>query len=354
MNFEMTEDRRMLADSLQRLLADRYGIEHRQRIAYAPPFHDPEGWDALAELGIPYAFAGEDAGGMGGSGFDLLAVFQQLGRALCPEPLLGAAMAAPLLEAAGEDIAPLLAGEIRYALAVDEPDAPWDAAAGSTEAQAAEGDGGGYRLSGRKTAVYGGQAAHRFLVAAHHRGALGLYAVEAGDCAVTPWGMIDGGGAAEVMLEATPARRLIDAAAPALQDALDRGRLALCAEAVGAMDWCYETTLAYLKERKQFGREIGSFQALQHRMVEMKVMIEQARSITIHAADRMEPRATAMAKSLVGRTARKVSEEAIQLHGGIGMTWEYPLSHYAKRLVMIDHQLGDSDHHLARVASAYA
>ncbi|SIN99610.1 acyl-CoA dehydrogenase family protein [Vannielia litorea] len=346
MNFEMTDDRRMLADSLGKLLSGRYGIEHRTRVAYAAPYHDPEGWEALAELGILYAFAPEEAGGMGGAGFDLLAVFEQLGAALCPEPLLGAAMAAPLLAAAGDDLEPLFSGAARYALAVDEPEAPWDPQAGTTE--------GGDRLTGRKTAIYGGQVATEFLVTARKAGRLALYAVKAEEAAVTPWGMIDGGGAAELMLDGTPARLLIEDAGEAVASALDRGRLALCAEAVGAMDWCYATTLDYLKSRKQFGREIGKFQALQHRMVEMKTAIEQARSITILAADRMDGRTTAMAKSLVGRVARKVSEEAIQLHGGIGMTWEYPLSHYAKRLVMLDAQLGDADFHTARVAATYA
>ncbi|MCO6381556.1 acyl-CoA dehydrogenase family protein [Oceanicola sp. 502str15] len=346
MNFEMTDDRRMLADSLSKLLGDRYGIEHRNAVAYEAPFHDKTGWNALAELGILYAFAPEDAGGMGGSGFDLLAVFEQLGAALCPEPLLGAVMAAPLLTEAKEDLEPLLSGEAIYALAVDEPEAPWDAGGGTCE--------GGDTLTGRKTAIYGANAATHFLVSARREGKLALYEVKAEDAAVTPWGMIDGGGAGELMLDGTPARCLIPDAGEAIDAALDRGRLALCAEAVGAMDWCYATTLDYLKSRKQFGREIGSFQALQHRMVEMKTAIEQARSITILAADRMDAHTTAMAKSLVGRTARKVSEEAIQLHGGIGMTWEYPLSHYAKRLVMLDAQLGDADFHTARVAASYA
>jgi len=349
-NFEMTDDRRMLAESLARLLADRYGIEHRGKVAYEPPYHDPDGWNALAELGILYAFLPEEAGGMGGSGFDLLAVFQQSGRALCPEPLLGAALCGPLLAEAEDDLEPFLSGGIRYAMAAGEPEAPWDPEAGGCEAKAA---GEGFRLTGRKSAIYGGSAAHRFLVTAHHAGKLALFEVKAEDAAVTPWGMIDGGGAAELMLDATPARLLLPEAAEAIAAALDRGRLALCAEAVGAMDWCFETTLGYLKERKQFGTAIGSFQALQHRMVELKTAIEQARSITILAADRADARSTAMAKSLVGRTARKVSEECIQLHGGIGMTWEYPLSHYAKRLVMLDAQLGDTDFHLARVAETY-
>ncbi len=346
MNFEMTDDRRMLADSLSKLLGDRYGIEHRTSVAYDPPFHDIEGWKSLAELGILYAFVSEDSGGMGGGGFDLLAVFEQLGAALCPEPLLGAAMAAPLLAEAGEELEPLLSGEAIYALAVDEPEAPWDAEGGATE--------GGDTLTGRKTAVYGGNAATHFLVSARREGKLALYEVKAEDAAVTPWGMIDGGGAAELMLDGTAARCLLPDAGPAIERALDGGRLALCAEAVGAMDWCYATTLNYLKSRKQFGREIGKFQALQHRMVEMKTAIEQARSITIAAADRMDWRSVAMAKSLVGRVARKVSEESIQLHGGIGMTWEYPLSHYAKRLVMLDAQLGDADFHTARVTATYA
>ena len=139
---------------------------------------------------------------------------------------------------------------------------------------------------------------------------------------------------------------------------MNAGIVALCAEAVGLMTVSYEMTVDYLRQRKQFGRPIGSFQALQHRAVDMLTEIEQARSITIKAAAELDgPQASryaSMAKNLIGRASRLIAEEAIQLHGGIAMTWEYPVSHYAKRLIMLDHQLGDTDYHLSKVINDLA
>ncbi len=354
MNFEMTDDRRMLTDSLSRFLGDRYSTDHRTKVAYDAPYHDPALWTEMAELGVFLAFATEDQGGFGGAGFDIMAVFDALGRALCPEPVLPVLMAARLLGAAGAEMEPLLSGQTHFAVGLGELDAPYDLSGIATTATEADGE---YRLSGRKSVVYGAQVADRILVAADLDGTLALFEIAAEDAEVTGYGMIDGGGAAEVFLDGTPAALVLKDAGAAIQDALDAGALALCAEAVGAMDVTFETTLEYLKERKQFGRPIGTFQALQHRMVDLKAEIEQARSITILAASRMgdhgQSRAVSMAKQLVGVTARKVSEEAIQLHGGIAMTWEYSVSHYAKRLVMIDAQLGDADWHLERVMAAH-
>jgi alkylation response protein AidB-like acyl-CoA dehydrogenase len=354
MQFEMTEDRRMLAESLGRYLADKYDWETRAKIAYEPPWHSPERWSELVALGVFYAFASEESGGLGGSGFDITSVFEVLGRTICPEPVLPALMAARLLDAAGVELEPLLSGETRYAVATGEIDAPYDLAATTTQARRSNGS---WTLEGRKSVVYGGQVADRFLVAARNGEALSVLEVESAAVVVTPYGMIDGGGAAEVFFEGAPARLLIEDGRRFLTDALDAGALALSAEAVGAADATFAATLDYLRTRKQFGRPIGSFQALQHRMVDLKAEIEQARSITILAASRMgteeQSRTVSMAKNLVGRTAKLVAEEAIQLHGGIAMTWEYPISHYAKRLVMIDHQLGDMDWHLERVMAAY-
>ena len=350
MDFEISDDRQMLADTLARFLAEACPHEKRATLAYAEPFHDERAWTGLAELGVPMAFVPEDRGGLGGTGFDVTTIFEQLGRALSPEPLLPTLMAARLLLAAGADMEPLMSGNVRYAVATGEPDAPWDPAGIATRA---ERKGEGWYLTGRKSVVYGGNDADSLLVAARVGEVLSVFEVAAGDAEVIGYGMIDGGGAAEVILDATPATVLIENAEEALSDALDHGRLALCAEAVGAMDHVQAVTLDYLKTRQQFGRPIGKNQALQHRMVDLMTEIEQSRSITILAASRMgeddRARTVAMAKHLVGRVATLVAEEAIQMHGGIAMTWEYPVSHYAKRLVMIDHQLGDSDFHLSRL-----
>lgn len=350
MNFDLTDDRRMLADTLNRYLGDKYSAEHRAKVAYDAPYHDPEKWAELVELGILFALAPEDAGGFGGSGFDISVVFEALGRANCPEPILPALLTTRLLVSAGDDLETLLSGEKHYAAALGEIDAPYDLRDVQTIATAKD---DGHSLSGRKSAVYGGQIADIFLVAAKLDGKLALFEVQAADAQIETYGMIDGGGAAELMLDNTPARLLMDDAEAALQDAMNAGALAVCAEAVGLMDVIHNTTVEYMKIRQQFGRPIGTFQVLQHRAVDMLTEIEQARSIVIKAASELggenASRYVSMAKNLVGRAARQNSEEAIQMHGGIAMTWEYPVSHYAKRLIMIDHQFGDTDFHLARI-----
>lgn len=351
MDFSLTDDRRMLSDSLSRFLADKYPFEHRSAVAYEAPFHDPALWAEMAGLGVLQVLAQEEAGGFGGAGFDITTVFEALGRGLCPEPVLGTLMASRLLAAAGVDQEALLDGTRRYAVAIGEADAPYDPDDIATLARNG-------RLTGRKSVIYGGNDAEVFLVAAKSGDTLGLYAVQAADAQVTGYGLIDGGGAAELFLDGTPGERLLADARAAIDTALDAGRLALCAEAVGAMDATKELLLDYLRTRRQFGTAIGSFQALQHRAVDLVTEIEQARSITILAASRMEEddraRNVAMAKALIGRAARQIAEEAIQMHGGIAMTWEAAVSHYAKRLVMIDTQLGDLDYQIERVSAGYA
>lgn len=330
MDFSLTEDRQMLSDTLTRFLADRYGIEHRNAVAYAAPYHDRALWGELSDLGIWGALVDEDRGGFGGAGADIAVVFQALGRALCPAPALGMAMAGAVLEQTDD----LIAG-VPYAVAL----APlW----GGEEVEV-KGDA----LTGRRSVVYGAPTAERVLIEAEG----GLWQVAAADLQVTGYAMMDGGGAGEIMLDGAKATR---AGAPGA--ALGAGLVALCAEAVGVMEALIEVTADYLKQRKQFGRTIGEFQALQHRMVDLTIELEQARSITILAAASLGGPDGAlhgsMAKNLIGRAGKLIAEECIQMHGGIAMTWEYPVSHYAKRLTMIGHQLGDADTHLERVVAA--
>jgi alkylation response protein AidB-like acyl-CoA dehydrogenase len=355
MNFDLTEDRQMLSDTLRRYLSEQYNIAARNKAAYDAPYHAPDKWSEMAELGIAGALVPEAAGGYGGTGFDISVVFEELGRSLCPEPFLGTVMASRLLTAAGSDQEKLIDGSLRFAVAIGEIDAPYDFVYTETSASAAN---GGHVLNGRKSAVYGGQDADIFLVAAKLNGKAAIFSVAATDASVTGYGMIDGAGAAELLLDNTPATLVMEQAQAAIEDCMNAGRLALCAEAVGAMDTVYAMLLDYLKTRKQFGIIIGRFQALQHRTVDLLTEIEQARSITISAASSLgESDATlrcAMAKSLIGRAARQVAEEAVQMHGGIGMTWEHALSHYAKRLIMLDHQLGDTDHCLSQITASYA
>lgn len=345
MNFDQSDDRRMLAETLSRFLADRYDLKTRNAVAYTAPWHSPENWAQLAELGVLYALADADHGGFGGTGFDIMTVFQSLGAGLCPEPVLPALLAARLLSHTDADLEPLLTGALHYAVAIGELNADSLDEIDTTATDS--------KLTGRKSVVYGAHIAEKILVAARDGDTLSVYEIDAADARITPYGMIDGGGAAEVFLDATPARLLLADAGKALQDVLDAGALALSAEALGAMETTRDTLIDYLKQRQQFGRAIGSFQALQHRAVELVTEIEQARSIVILAASKMgdtdQSRTASMCKNLCGRAAVLVAEEAIQMSGGIAMTWEYPVSHFAKRLVMIDAQLGDTDYHLKRV-----
>lgn len=369
MNFEHSEDRRMLADALNRFVAEQYGIEFRHHAAYGEQGHAPERWRQFAELGAIGALFPEDVGGFGGAGFDIAVVFECLGRGLVTEPFLGALMVGRAIAAAGTEaqkarIAELIEGSTIAALAHDEPEGHYELERVATRA---ERQGEGWVLCGRKAVVVHGQHAQLLLVSARTAGpvdsadGLSLFLVP-GDAAGVQrrsYGRIDGGSACELVLDQVrvDAGALLGAEGqglPLLEQAVGCGVLALCAESLGAMEVAKHSTLEYLQTRQQFGKVIGSFQALQHRMADLLLEVEQARSAVINAAaalgaDRLtRERALSAAKFSIGRIGTRVAEESIQLHGGIGMTWELPLSHYAKRLVMIDHQLGDEDHHLAR------
>ncbi|MEM1274520.1 MAG: acyl-CoA dehydrogenase family protein [Pseudomonadota bacterium] len=353
MDFAVSDERRLLGDSLTRLLSEKCAFETRTAMAYAAPWHSPHLWDALAELGLFHAFLSDDHGGVGGSGFDIMTIFEPLGHALCPEPLLGQLMGLQLLAAAGADCDAALNGTTRLALAVDEAGSAWELDRISTRA---EQQGMSWTLTGRKSMIYGGPAATDIFVAAGIEDQIGLFHIDSAAGARHDIGLIDGGGASEMLLDATPARLLLHNAADAIENALDWGRLALAAEALGAMTAAFDLLIDLLKTRQQFGRPIGQFQALQHRVVDLKVEMEQVRSITIAAAAAMgtreQSRTVAQMKALIGQTAHLIAQETIQMQGGIAMTWEYPASHYAKRLTMIDHQLGDSAFHLARLTAS--
>jgi alkylation response protein AidB-like acyl-CoA dehydrogenase len=369
MNFVHTDDRRMLADTLDRFIAEQYGFETRDHIAGSDKGLSPEVWRQLAEIGAIGALFTEADGGFGGAGFDIAVVFESLGRGLVVEPFLGALVVGRAIANAGTDaqkeaLAGLIDGSTIAALAHDEPGSHYELARVITRA---EKQGAGWVLNGAKAVVQQGEQAGLLLVSARTSGAvdaeqgisLFLVPTDAKGVSRRGYGKIDGGRAAEVTLDGVQlgADALLGAEGhghAVLERAIGYGVLALCAEAVGAMEVAKKHTLEYLQTRKQFGVPIGSFQALQHRMADLLLEIEQARSAVINAAaaidaDRVpRERALSAAKYSIGRIGALVAEEAVQLHGGIGMTWELPLAHYAKRLVMIDHQLGDEDHHLAR------
>ena len=362
MDFTPPEDRRMLADTLGRYLQQRYPIDTRHAISGSDAGWSAEHWAALAELGIPAALFDEAAGGFGGSGFDIGAVFEQLGRVLVVEPFLGLVMAGRVLAAAGDRealIGEAIAGTAVLAFAHQEPQSRYDPAGIETRAERTAED---WTLTGVKAVVPQLEAASHVLVSGRVSGGAGdeagiaLFLVEPGAAGLSVRGypLIDGGRGGELTLSATPATLVAENGFALVEEAVAAGIVALAWEAVGVMDVLKAATLDYLRTRKQFGVPIGKFQALQHRMATVALEIEQARSAAINAAAALDgprygrERAASAAKMTIGRVGGLVAEEAIQLHGGIGMTWELPLSHYAKRLTMIDHQLGDEDHHLAR------
>jgi alkylation response protein AidB-like acyl-CoA dehydrogenase len=370
MNFEHTEERRMLADSLNRFIAEQYTFETRDRIAATPEGMSATFWQQFAELGVLGALVREEDGGFGGAGFDIAVVFEALGRGLVIEPVLGSAvLAAEAIAHAGNaaqraHLAGIVDGSVIAAFAHDEPGSHYEMTRVTTTA-ARSGDS--WIVNGAKSVVAQGEAADVFVISARTHGAvdeeagISLFLVARGAAGLTVTGSqtIDGGRVAELAFDGLTlgADALLGESGQGyatLERAFGRGVLALCAESLGAMEAAKTATLDYLRTRKQFGMVIGSFQALQHRMADLLLEVEQARSAVINAAAALDggrltrEKALSAAKMSIGRIGTLVAEECIQLHGGIGMTWELPLAHYAKRLVMIDHQLGDEDHHLQR------
>lgn len=369
MNFQHTEDRRMLADTLNRFVSEQYGIDTRNRIAYGDTGMDEALWARFAELGAIGALFPEAEGGFGGAGFDIAVVFEALGRGLVSEPFLGALTVGRALCLAGTaeqktHIANLIDGSTVAALAHEEAHSHYQLSRVETRAVR---DGDAWLLSGHKAVVIQGEQAQLLLVSARTAGAtdseegISLFLVpgDAAGLSKRGYGCIDGGRAADITLDRVRvgSQALLgpqDQGLSILEDVVAHGILAVCSEALGAMEVAKNDTLEYLRTRKQFGVTIGSFQALQHRMADLLLEIEQSRSAVINAAAALDAervpreRALSAAKYTIGRIGALVAEESIQLHGGIGMTWELPLSHYAKRLVMIDHQWGDEDHHLER------
>jgi alkylation response protein AidB-like acyl-CoA dehydrogenase len=370
MNFDHTDDRRMLADSLDRFIAEQYPFNVRDRIARSDAGYDATMWSRFAELGTIGALFSEEDGGFGGAGFDIAVVFESLGRGLVVEPFLGTLVAGRAITLAGTaaqkaTLAELIDASVLIAFAHDEPGSHYEL---SHVATRAEKTASGWVLNGAKSVVALAEHAGRLLVSARTAGeadgeagiSLFLAPADLDGIKLRTYPRVDGGRAADITFTnvTLPEDALLGEHAgqayAVIEQAVGDGVLALCAEALGAMSIAKDHTLEYLRTRKQFGKPIGSFQALQHRMADMLLELEQARSAVINAAANREAdrvtreRALSAAKYSIGKIGTRVAEECIQMHGGIGMTWELPLSHYAKRLVMIDHQFGDEDHHLER------
>jgi len=374
MNFTLTEERRQLQDTIRRYLGREYTFEQRRRRLAAGSGFSPDVWKQLAELGVLGIGIREDDGGLGGDAFDTMVVMEALGRALVVEPYLSTVvLGAGIVSDAGNDaqraawLPAIAAGEKLLAFAHVEAAARYEASYVETRAARAV---KGWKLDGAKAVVLNGDSADALIVSARTRGnasdrdGISLFLVDpkARGVSLRAYPTQDAGRAAEVRLEGVEIgddMRLgaEGAALAVIERALDRANAALCAEAIGIVEALNEATLEYLKTRKQFGQPIGRFQALQHRMAEMTIKAVEARSMAILAASAMSgtdanerARRVASAKAFVGQAARFVGQQAIQLHGAIGMTDELVVSHWFKRLAMIDMTFGDADHHLGRVS----
>ncbi|AJZ59002.1 hypothetical protein OI25_413 [Paraburkholderia fungorum] len=366
MDFTFNDEQQQFADALRRYLDKSYGFEARQAIVQSESGVSDAHWAAFTELGLTALPVPEAQGGFNGSPIDMLVVMQELGRAVVVEPYWATAVGVEALRLAGsgqgEDASLLeraAQGEIKLAVAFHEPHARYDL---FEVESAASGEGDRQTLSGTKSVVLHGAQADYWIVPARFNGEIALFVVarDAAGVKITDYRTIDGQRAATLRFEGTPARRLTGkhAGAAALEHIADYGTVLLCAEAVGALDALNHATVEYTKTRQQFGQPIARFQALQHRMVEMLIHAEQARSVTYLAAVRYTSadaderrRAVSAAKVRVGQAARFVGQQAVQLHGGMGVTNEVAAAHLFKRLAIIETTLGDVDHHLARFAA---
>lgn len=371
MDFNFTQEQQQFADALQRWAAKDYTFEQRNQTIHSAAGVSDQAWSGLTELGMTALPIAEAQGGFNGSAIDMMVVMQELGRGLVIEPYWATMLGAEFLKRAGGQDALLekvASGELKLAAALGEKQARHDLFDIATKAEA---NAGGYRLNGSKTVViHGGQAA-ALIVSARNSGAqrdtdgISLFVVPADAAGVTrrDYRTIDGQRAADITFDnvQVPASALLGQAGEGwdlLDAATDYGITLLCAEAIGLMEALNAATLEYLKTRQQFGVPIGKFQALQHRMAEMFMQMEQARSMATLAAvkvasdDVQERRRTvSAAKVRIGQAAKYIGQQAVQLHGGMGVTNELPAAHYFKRLTMIELTLGDTDHHLARFAA---
>jgi pimeloyl-CoA dehydrogenase small subunit len=374
MDFTLNDEQRLLRESTERLLGEHYDFEARKRYAREANGFSEALWRRYAELGLLALPFAESDGGIGAGPVETMIVMEAFGRVLALEPYLATIVLGGSLLRLGADAAtraaliPMIAsGELKLAFAHAERQARYDLSDVMTSARK---DGTGFVLEGAKSLVLNGDAADKLVVSARlsggqrERDGIALFLVDAAADGVTRRGhpTVDGLRAAEVTLSRV--RVAADAvigepgdAFTLIERVVGGAIAALAAEAVGAMAAMHELTVDYLKTRKQFGVPIGNFQVLQHRAADMLIALEEARSLALLATMMVdEPNATerrkaiAAAKVQIGRSGRIVGQGAIQLHGGIGMTMEYKVGHYFKRVTMIDTLFGDADHHLAALA----
>ena len=374
MKFDYNEEQQLVADSVRRFVAQDYGFEARRRILASEEGYSPEVWAKLAGIGLLGLPLPAELGGFGGRAVDMMSVMEAMGDALLVEPYLSTVLGARFVARAGSEgqkrelIPAVVDGRLAMAFAQTEDGARYDLAHVATRARKERDD---YVIDGVKRAVVHAPCAQRLVVSARTSGAPGeaagisLFVVDARAPGVSmqAFRTLDGMRAADVTLRAVavPAGARIGAEGTALalvEEVADFAVALLCAEAVGAMKYACDATLEYLKTRKQFGVPIGSFQALQHRMVDMVVSYEQARSMASLACARVDveqdpaqrKRIVSAAKIKIADACRHVSQESVQLHGGMGMSDELKVSHTFRRLTAIAREFGDADHHLERFA----
>ena len=378
MDFNFTDEQNMLRDSIAKLVQQKYDFDTRRKAIHSEAGWRPEIWAEMAEMGLMMAPLPESMGGLGGGAIDTLVIMEEFGKGLVVEPFIPSVVASGnLLRVAGsaaqqeEHGGRITTGEGIYALATSEPKSRYDLADVSTTAKK---DGAGYILNGHKSVVIGGPQADTLIVIARTAGGqrerAGLTAFlvskSAAGVSTKDYPTVDGLRASDVYLEnvsvgADAVIGPVDGILPALEETQDNVIAALCAEAVGGMRVAHAMTVDYARQRKQFGVAIGSFQVLQHRMVDMFMWSEQSTSMAYLAAIRCgeddvleRAKACAGAKTQIGRGGRFVGQNAIQIFGGMGMTDELAIGHYFKRLTMIDTQAGSADWHLKRYAALSA
>ena len=354
MNFDYNEEQQLLADSVRRYLGKAYDFESRKKIVAGAGW-SAEAWAQFAEMGLTGLAVPAEQGGFGGGAVDLMGVLEAFGEALVVEPYVPTVLAARLVARAGSDaqkqaILPAVAeGRMKLAFAHTEKGARY-----RIESVHASFDNG--RLKGGKAAVVGAPAADKIVVSAHGADGIGLYLAERPE--LHAYRTLDERLAADLVFNGAPAEKL-KGGLELIEEAFDFGAALACAEAVGAMKFACDTTLEYLKTRKQFGVPIGTFQALQHRIVDLFIEAEQARSMACLACSKVDQsesarerqRAVSSAKIKIADAARRISQESVQLHGGMGMSEELKVSHTFRRLTVLATEFGDADTHLARFAA---
>jgi alkylation response protein AidB-like acyl-CoA dehydrogenase len=359
MNFDLSEEQQMFVTSVERFAAP-VDVEARRRLRLSPTGYDRARWQQLAEMGLIALSASDYAGGMGGSSTDLALVLEAIGKANSPDPLLEhGILPALLLErgGAGAMLEEVLSGTTIATLAWTERGQRYSLKAKGMKAESA---GDGFALTGEKTMVMGALLADLFIVTADLGGETASFLVprDAAGLEVRAYRLADGSIAGEIRLTRTPASAKLDLDPAALDGIVADVRLYAAAEMVGLGQRLLDDTLAYVKEREQFGVAIGSFQALQHRLVECYAREEQARSMLYRAAltDRSDAakwqRAAAGAKAFIGENIDAIAREAVQMHGGMGITDELAIGHAMKRVLLLARLFGDVDTVLAEYALA--